>query len=325
MDLSRQRLLDSGFHPEAVARAVRDNQVDALFAAGAGMRENLHRDAPFTLVRAEENGDDDGLTIEGYGAVFNSVTRIDSWEGTFDERIALGAFRKSLRERMPKMQFDHGSHPLLGSLPLGGWTTAEEDQRGLHLAGRLDDNWLIQPFRDSILNRRVDGMSFRFSVVREEWRDKDGKLVKPDELLGLLWDPGDRGPLLRTLKEVKVPEVGPVVWPAYEATSVDVRSVTIDLGRIGEPGERKKLAELLARAMETDRASDAPPTNQETPDEHPAETTESPDAPPADDSSPGEHPSSSPAPEDDHALSEDERQLRQMLAEVRTAREVSIT
>jgi hypothetical protein len=58
-------------------------------------------------------------------------------------------------------------------------------------------------------------MSFRFTVVKEEWRDKRGKLVTGDELLELLYRPGDRGPLKRTLKEVKVPELGPVVWPAY--------------------------------------------------------------------------------------------------------------
>lgn len=281
-------------------------------------RDNLCRSAPFTLTRADDE-DGDGLTIEGYGAVFDSVTLIDSWEGTFEEVIAPGAFRKSLRERTPKMQFDHGSHPLLGSLPLGRWDVAEEDARGLHVVGRLSDNWLIQPFRDAIRDEGVEGMSFRFSVVREEWRDKDGKLVKPDELLELLWMPGERGPLRRTLKEVKVPEVGPVVWPAYEEASVGVRSITIDLGRLNDPGQQKLLAQAVVLTEAAER-NDAPPTNQEPPDEHPSE-----DAPPVSDSSPGEHPSPSDTTEDDHAPSEEDQRLRAMLDEIRTAREVSIT
>lgn len=287
-------------------------------------RENLCRSAPFTLTRADDDGDD-GLTIEGYGAVFNSITMIDSWEGSFEETIAPGAFRKSLRERTPKMQFDHGSHPLLGSLPLGRWEVAEEDSRGLHVVGRLSDNWLVQPFRDAIRDEGVEGMSFRFSVVREEWRDKDNKLVKPDELFELLWHPGDRGPLRRTLKEVKVPEVGPVVWPAYEETTVGVRSITIDLGRLNDPAQQKLLADAVVLTELASRNTDAPHPNQEPPDEHPTESPEDEVAPPADESSPGEHPSSSPEPEDDRAREDAGLlALQAALAEVRSKRGESI-
>ncbi len=257
-------------------------------------RENLCRSVSFDLVRADSDDEGDGLTIEGYGAVFNAVTEIDSWEGNFEEVIAPGAFRKSLRERRPKMQFDHGRHPLLGSVPLGRWDVAEEDAHGLHVVGRLSDNWLVEPFRDAIADGGVEGMSFRFSVVREEWRDVNGKLIKPEELSDLLWyGAGERGPIRRTLKEVKVPEVGPVVWPAYEETAVGVRSqvVTIDLGQLTDPETRKTLARAVALADAANRSTDeedAPPTNQEPPASHPAEASA---APAGDRSSPGEHPS----------------------------------
>jgi hypothetical protein len=66
----------------------------------------LCRDMPYEL-RANEGGEGDGLTLEGYAAVFNSPTRIDSWEGTFDEEIAPGAFARSLRERTP-VRVDRG-------------------------------------------------------------------------------------------------------------------------------------------------------------------------------------------------------------------------
>ena len=80
-------------------------------------REDLIRSVDFALVRSEDGGD--GLTLEGYAAVFDSPTRIDSWEGQFDEVIQRGAFKKTLRERTPVLQFDHGQHPLIGSIPLG--------------------------------------------------------------------------------------------------------------------------------------------------------------------------------------------------------------
>ena len=139
----------------------------------------------------------------------------------------------------------------------------------------------------------VDGMSFRFSVVREEWRDAAGKLIRDDELLSLLWQPGERGPLQRTLKEVKISEAGPVVWPAYQQTSVGVRSktVTIDLGRPTDPEQRKQLAHAVFVFDSANRNTDAPPANQARPDGHPS----TPDAPPVDrDTSSGEHPSESP-------------------------------
>lgn len=229
-------------------------------------REDLCRSAPFQLVRATQDGTD-GLTIEGYGAVFGSVTRISGWEGDFEEVIAPGAFRKSLRERTPRMQFDHGQHPLLGSLPLGRWTVAEEDERGLHLVGRLTDNWLVAPFRDAIRDGGVEGMSFRFAVVRDEWADVAGTRLRDHELADLLFNgAGDRGPLRRTLREVKASEAGPVVWPAYEDTAVGVRStgtVVIDLARLRDPTQRRQIAEVVALAdLDATRGTINPPYAQ---------------------------------------------------------------
>lgn len=175
-------------------------------------------------MRDDSNDGGDGFTLSGHAAVFNQTTEIDSWEGRFLEQIAPGAFRKTIRERTPVLQFDHGHHPLVGSIPIGSITDLREDDEGLAVTARLSDNWLIEPVRMAIKERNVTGMSFRFEVVREEWRDASGKLVRNDELLGLLWEAGDRGPITRTLKELKVAELGPVVFPAYRGTDVDVRA-----------------------------------------------------------------------------------------------------
>jgi HK97 family phage prohead protease len=235
-------------------------------------RADLIREVSFRLAGDTGEAEPDGRTIDGYGAVFNVKTRISSWEGEFDEEILPGAFRKSIRERTPVMQYDHGRHPLIGSIPLGRWDVVEEDPTGLHVVGRLSDNWLIQPVRDAIAGPDgtgggITGMSFRFSVVRDKWTDNVGKTVKDDELLDMLWyGAGDRGPLLRQLQEVKTSEVGPVAWPAYDATSVGVRSTEspfiVDLGSVDLRTEsgRSKLARAVALA---DRAAPRPPSDRE--------------------------------------------------------------
>ena len=236
-------------------------------------RDDLCRSVPFELRDAGEGSD--GLTLDGYAAVFGEPTLIDSWEGTFSETVAPGAFRKSLRERTPKLQFDHGQHPMIGSIPLGRVTEASEDERGLRIVARLSDNWLVEPVRDAIASGAIDGMSFRFTVVNDEWTDKNGKRLTPAELDRLLWDgAGDRGPLQRTLREVKVSEAGPVVWPAYASTSVGVRSAdsTIDLRRLDEPGQRSLLARAVLAADAVDgktRTVDEPrATDDESAGEH---------------------------------------------------------
>lgn len=277
----------------------------------APARNDLCRSVAFELTRTDGEADGDGLTFEGYGAVFNSPTRIDSWEGMFDEQIAPGAFKKSIRERTPRLQFDHGYHPLIGSIPIGRITDITEDARGLFVQARLSDNWLVQPIRDAISEGSVDGMSFRFSVVREDWQDNTGKSIKSDELMNLLWEPGDRGPLLRTLKEVKMPEVGPVVWPAYQDTTASVRSKVIDLGRLSDPAQRRLLAEavLLADAAERTQAEEEPPVTAEA-DVHPDEAT---DTPQATEESAGEHESNP------------ERGMRPVDLWVRKARDIVLT
>lgn len=190
------------------------------------LRQGLVRTAPFEFRDAGDGGQDagDGLTLTGLAAVWDSPTEIDSWEGTFTEQIRRGAFRKTIREQTPVLQFDHGRHPVIGSIPIGRIDDIRETDEGLAVTARLTDNWLIEPVRDAIADRTVKGMSFRFDVVREEWRDNTGTLIKADELPQLLWSPGDRGPLQRTLVELRCPELGPVVFPAYTATSVDVRA-----------------------------------------------------------------------------------------------------
>jgi len=244
---------------------------------------DLVRMASFALRASDvprDGEEGDGLTLDGYAAVFNRETIIDSWEGRFKERIAPGAMKKSFREKPPVIQFDHGRHPLVGSIPIARLDSIAEEsdpvlapEGGAHVVARLHDNWLVEPVRDAIASESINGMSFRFSVVREEWHDPAGrKITKPEELSDLLrrsWfeDVPDDELLVRTLRELKVPELGPVVFPAYDDTSVGVRSQVIDLARLGDPQTRSLLAKavLMADQIEAECVDDSQPQSTERP------------------------------------------------------------
>lgn len=168
------------------------------------MSDVLSRSFDFTVTRSTDT-EDDGLTLEGYAAVFNSPTEIEDRLGVYTETIARGAFSKTINERTPVLQFDHGTHPMIGSIPLGSITHIREDDQGLFVRARLSDNWLVQPVRDAIASGAITGMSFRFQIPegKETWSD---------------------GNTQRTIHEVRLYELGPVVFPAYESTTVGVRS-----------------------------------------------------------------------------------------------------
>lgn len=204
--------------------------------------DGLCRSVPFKS-RADQEGD--GLTLEGYAAVFNSPTRIDSWEGCFDESIAQGAFKKSLRERKPVLQVNHGRTE---DLPIGAIEALAEDGKGLHVTARVFDVPDTALLREGIKAQAIHGMSFRFSVVRDEWRTADGALVKPEDVSRLLWKSDRANPatiLSRTLREVKLFELGPVTYPAYPDTSVGLRSQDLHV-LLTDPQVRAELERILA-------------------------------------------------------------------------------
>lgn len=173
-------------------------------------RDDLIRmvDIPTAEVEFRAESDNGALgTLSGYAAVFNSDTVIDSWEGRFVERMAPGSFSKTLKDRGDKVKvlFNHGFDPSIGDKPLGKPQVMREDKRGLYVEVPLDDTSYNRDLVASLRSGALDGMSFRFSVVREDIDDSDDMPV-------------------RTLREVKLYEFGPVTFPAYEATTAGVRA-----------------------------------------------------------------------------------------------------
>jgi HK97 family phage prohead protease len=143
------------------------------------------------------------MSFSGYAAVFNS----DSEPLPFVERIAPGAFRRSLKSKNNiRMYLNHDSSMLLAT------TRAKtlrlmEDERGLKVEADLPDTTVGRDLSTLIQRGDVDSMSFGFSVPPkgDSWSD-DG--------------------MVRELKEVRLYEVSVVTgFPAYQATSASVRSL----------------------------------------------------------------------------------------------------
>ncbi len=207
--------------------APKDDLIRAVFQPGLEMRAD------------SEGGP---KTLHGHFATFNSPTEINSWEGCFIERLAPGAFSKTIRENRDniKVLYDHGYDPQLGNKPLGPIAVLEEDGMGCRYEVPLIDTDYNRNFIIPAAEAGLLGASFRFRVIRDEWNEDPGRSAEnPDGLPE------------RTIKEVKLYEFGPVTFPAYAAATAGVRSkVGLDLWRSLDEDGRKELASLLLRARD---------------------------------------------------------------------------
>ena len=152
----------------------------------------------------------EGRTMVGYPIVFDTWTEINGWEGRFKERIGSNALTKTLRENRDqvKVLFNHGMDPSIGDKPLGKPSRMKADSTGLDTETVLS----ATSYNDDLLalmeDGALDGMSFRFSVVKDEWVHDEKSKRLPE----------------RTVTELKLYEFGPVTFPAYQATTVGIRS-----------------------------------------------------------------------------------------------------
>ncbi len=153
-------------------------------------------------VRADETGQ----KAAGYAAVFDTITDIG---GFFREKIAPGAFSKSIGSSDVRCLFNHNASLLLGRTK-SGTLRLKEDEHGLHYEVDLPDT---QAGRDLVVSMErgdVDGSSFGFVAVRQEWDDT-------------------QDPPLRTVLEAELYDVSPVTYPAYDDTEVALRDALSSL------------------------------------------------------------------------------------------------
>lgn len=162
-----------------------------------------------------DDGDEAGRRLVGYAAVFNQWAEINSfWEGHFLERLDPAAFTKTIAERgdQIKVLYDHGFDPSIGNKPLGKPDIMMPDARGLWTETPLARTSYNDDLLELLRVGAIDGMSFRFQVIRDEWNDEPSPS-----------DVNPKGIPERTIKELRMFEFGPVTFPAYEATTAGVR------------------------------------------------------------------------------------------------------
>lgn len=190
---------DSDFSDRAQNWAQR--KIDALDAeedSRSKMKKIERR--TFTIKNVEARQAEDGtMRLSGYAAVFNDA----SVPLPFIERIAPGAFRKTLTETPDvRLLINHEGLPLARTK--NGTLRLQEDQTGLYMDADLPDTQAARDLYTLVERGDVDQMSFAFRVIRQKWNE---------------------GRTERTLTELSLADgdVSVVTYPAYPTTTVEAR------------------------------------------------------------------------------------------------------
>lgn len=153
-------------------------------------------------IAAEIRSEDDSIRVSGYAAVFNQETDIN---GYFREVIAPGAFRDAIGRDDVVFLINHDGLPLARSR--SDTLILREDDKGLYMETVLDrSDPDVQRIVPKMERGDLDKMSFAFWPEIEEW-DESGDIP------------------VRTVKSVRLHDVSIVTTPAYEGTSIALRSL----------------------------------------------------------------------------------------------------
>lgn len=146
------------------------------------------------------------MTVGGYAAVFNRAVKIETYVGAFNEEIAPGAFSSSIAGGDIRALWSHNTDIVIGRTKNGS-LTLREDNVGLAFELTMPNTTDGKNAYELIRGGYVTGVSFGFSIKKEEWRKADkGELDN------------------RRILDVELFEISPTAFPAYEQTSVAARS-----------------------------------------------------------------------------------------------------
>ena len=169
--------------------------------------------------------DDNGnLAIEGYFAVYDSVYQIAP---DLSESIAQGAFDNTISDDIRAL-INHDTTLVLGRTK-AGTLQLRTDSHGLwgHIDINPNDSDAMNLY-NRVQRGDVDQCSFGFDIINEETDFREDGSVH--------W----------TIKEVKLYEVSPCTFPAYEETNIAARTQQRDelLKRRNEAWKEKMLKKL---------------------------------------------------------------------------------
>lgn len=150
--------------------------------------------------------------ISGYAARFHDPkddsTQYQLWTGCI-ERIMPGAFDSAMsRADDVRCLFNHNPDNILGRT-VADTCRLSVDKKGLFFECDLPDSPIGQTVAAAIGRGDVSGCSFAFDVLAATWSEQTA---------------GDSEIWYRDITDVQLYDVGPVTYPAYEATDVDLAS-----------------------------------------------------------------------------------------------------
>lgn len=183
------------------------------------MNKREMRCAKISELRVDKNKDGGIPEIVGHAAVFDSLSQELGNIFPFRERIAKGAFEKSIQTDDIRALFNHDPNYVLGRNK-SETLTLEEDEDGLKVKILPPDTAWARDLCISIERGDVSQMSFGFLAEEEDWSDENGEDI-------------------RTLKRVRLFDVSPVTFPAYIDTDVGVRSVIDKYNRMKKEREQR--------------------------------------------------------------------------------------
>lgn len=190
----------------------------------------------------EFRASDTGGVLAGYASVFN---RYSQNLGGFVEQVDPRAFNKTLSDAGPVFaRFNHEDNFLLGTTE-ANTLRLSTDGTGLHYEIDLPDTTAGRDVRALAQRGDIRYSSFAFRVM-------------PD---GDEWDYTPDGFLVRTLKEVQLVDVAPVVNPAYRDTTSGLRSLAqhfeLDLEQVKREAQKGGThLRSLIQAKESDAHGD---------------------------------------------------------------------
>lgn len=139
----------------------------------------------------------------GHAAVFNQEADIGGW---FRELVEPGAFKASIKHDDVRALFNHDENYILGRNK-SGTLKLSEDETGLKVSIDPPDTQYARDLAVSIERGDISQMSFAFQVQEEEWVRGEGKDLD-----------------IRKIKKVRLFDVSPVTFPAYDGTDIAMRS-----------------------------------------------------------------------------------------------------
>ena len=145
--------------------------------------------------------------LVGYASVFNREAEI---YGLWREKVAAGAYKKTIKENDIRALWNHNTDLVLGRNK-SNTLALMEDEHGLKVEITPPDT---QAGRDAIISIKrgdVSQMSIGFQIIKQEWLEAKSAKDLP----------------LRTIREAKLFEVSPVVFPAFDLTEISARSAIV--------------------------------------------------------------------------------------------------